>query len=738
MVYRGAAVAFDPDRQEFVLWGASASGQASNSTWTLSEVTSTWANVTGSLTPAPPALEYAGLTWDSAWGGLLLTGGIYASGAPSNETWLFDGQWTNETLSVGPTPPIIGAAWAYDGAFSPGLLVGVDGCPALPTSEDVAQTYALASPGSSWVNDSAVLGVPGPECTNGSTMDYDPVDQQLVFFGGEEWGGSSYAPRNSTWVLNGTTSRWSNITATANQNSPAAPSGALFGSMTWDGQIGATVLFGGNLLVPGGPGPTWVLQDDVWWAINSLLGSSVVGPHVEDFGVMSSDSSEVAPMLFGGYYGSYLGSLNTTWVLEVPPKLIIYSVSPDPIDTGQTVTMTGGLALGSGSGYAVGYSASDGYAMYLTTGSGGGSYSFGVNNTFHMRFQYVTGPPFAPVNYPTGSYTLTFTATDFFGLVSTVVVHQTVNSPLSTTIATSPPLTELGALPATISYRATPSGGTPNYTTVWHFGDGTTSDQVAGNHTYTTAGTFQGWVTVTDEGGGATNNSFEVVVDPALEATIGSNVTSTDLGLPVAFTSTVGGGNGSYALNWSFGDGTTATAASPSHAYDRAGQYVVELNVTDSAGYRVEVTRAVVVNPPLAGSASASSGTSSTGSSVAFGAIPVNGTAPYSYSWDFGDGSPNGTGPVVAHAFALAGTYEVTCTIEDAVHEKVVREIEVSVRSSSAASPVAGLGSGAVPYVIGSLAVLAIVLGTLWLVTARRLRRKGSGGEDLRPPAENG
>jgi len=50
---------------------------------------------------------------------------------------------------------------------------------------------------------------------------------------------------------------------------------------------------------------------------------------------------------------------------------------------------------------------------------------------------------------------------------------------------------------------------------------------------------------------------------------------------------------------------------------------------------------------------------------VNFTATATGGTEPYSFSWNFGDGSPNVTGTTVLHAFISRGTFTVTCTVTD-------------------------------------------------------------------------
>jgi hypothetical protein len=50
---------------------------------------------------------------------------------------------------------------------------------------------------------------------------------------------------------------------------------------------------------------------------------------------------------------------------------------------------------------------------------------------------------------------------------------------------------------------------------------------------------------------------------------------------------------------------------------------------------------------------------------VAFVARAMNGTAPFTYTWDFGDGSPPATGESVTHIFTKVGKNDVFVTGKD-------------------------------------------------------------------------
>jgi PKD repeat protein len=47
-------------------------------------------------------------------------------------------------------------------------------------------------------------------------------------------------------------------------------------------------------------------------------------------------------------------------------------------------------------------------------------------------------------------------------------------------------------------------------------------------------------------------------------------------------------------------------------------------------------------------------------------AEPLTGTAPFTYTWDFGDETEMGIGMTVTHVYEMAGVYTVTLTVENA------------------------------------------------------------------------
>src|SRR5262249_56543352 len=68
---------------------------------------------------------------------------------------------------------------------------------------------------------------------------------------------------------------------------------------------------------------------------------------------------------------------------------------------------------------------------------------------------------------------------------------------------------------------------------------------------------------------------------------------------------------------------------------------------------------------PLSATASAAPTTGNAPLTVAFTGSATGGTAPYSFSWNFGDGSPASTLQNPSHTYSTAGTYTATLTVTD-------------------------------------------------------------------------
>ncbi|MBL7732008.1 MAG: PKD domain-containing protein, partial [Chitinophagaceae bacterium] len=145
------------------------------------------------------------------------------------------------------------------------------------------------------------------------------------------------------------------------------------------------------------------------------------------------------------------------------------------------------------------------------------------------------------------------------------------------------PVTTKCEPPLTVNFQDISTGGAVSWQ--WDFGDGNTSTLQNPSHTYTSYGSFDVTLIVTNSSGCADTivRTAYVVIQRATISFSGlpvrgcvpytispvANITAVD-----AITS--------YA--WDFGDGGTSTLATPTHTYNLQGTYTVKLVITTSSG----------------------------------------------------------------------------------------------------------------------------------------------------------
>jgi len=166
---------------------------------------------------------------------------------------------------------------------------------------------------------------------------------------------------------------------------------------------------------------------------------------------------------------------------------------------------------------------------------------------------------------------------------------------------------------------------------------------------------------------------------------------SAAVGQPVQFTDTSTGDVESRS--WSFGDGGTATGASPTHTYTSPGTYTVRLTVNAGEPDEDEATRQITIsNAPPKPSFSYTPLAPTVGQAVSFDAAdsydPYGGSIA-SYSWDFGDESDTASGQTTSHTYTGNGTYTVTLTVTDNEGATATTQKMVTVNPAGAHAPTA-------------------------------------------------
>src|SRR5207302_1207442 len=153
-----------------------------------------------------------------------------------------------------------------------------------------------------------------------------------------------------------------------------------------------------------------------------------------------------------------------------------------------------------------------------------------------------------------------------------------------------------------------------------------------------------------------------------------------------AFTASATGGTSPYSFSWNFGDGTTRTGASVTHVYPSTQSFSVTETATDSSlpSQNAVSSQTITISapPPPSTSFTFLPATPIVNSLVTFLAITIGGTAPYSVSWNFGDGA-TGTGSTTTHAYSIAGTYTAKVTVSDSALPKasISKSVTVNVQA---------------------------------------------------------
>ena len=231
------------------------------------------------------------------------------------------------------------------------------------------------------------------------------------------------------------------------------------------------------------------------------------------------------------------------------------------------------------------------YAETITDQNPAGGW---VNNTGSSFTGQENGDECAWISSGQGAAALVAFSTGSFAMQSTWsndtnrcdISHPTVSGSGSGGTPTANFTYSASGLTVSFTDTSTDSGGTIG-SHAWNFGDGVTSSATNPTHTYAAGGTYSVTETVTDSGNGSTSSKTSAVTVSASGGTPTANFTYTISGLTVHFTDTSTDSGGSIGMHsWNFADGSTSTAANPSHTYASAGTYSVSETVYDSVNNR--------------------------------------------------------------------------------------------------------------------------------------------------------
>lgn len=392
---------------------------------------------------------------------------------------------------------------------------------------------------------------------------------------------------------------------------------------------------GQTIVIPAGGTPSYSFQ----WLPDGGTGASATNLCPGTYTISVTDGNGCAA--------------NATLAVTQPPPLVITASGGTTICLGQNTTVSA-AASGGTPGYTYNWSG---------VGTGG--------------TQTVS---------PAASTIYAVTATDGNGCVS-----NTATLAIVVTSLTAANLTVSGATAICAGNSATiassVSGQTGPVSIAWSDGLGSGN----GPFTVTPAATTNYIVTVTDACGNAVTGSVPVTVHPLPVIDVQPQSAEACSEVVMSFQDHSPGNSGA-SYQWDFGDGATASAASPSHSYSSSGIYNVNVLVISPYGCsNTAVTANTVVVHPGSHARFTSEGMDGTTISPVYKFNNISQNAA-SYSWDFGDGAASADRDP-QHTYAAEGEYRVVlytasnAGCRDSVSDLVVVKPEFTLYIPNAFTP---------------------------------------------------
>ncbi len=157
-------------------------------------------------------------------------------------------------------------------------------------------------------------------------------------------------------------------------------------------------------------------------------------------------------------------------------------------------------------------------------------------------------------------------------------------------------------------------------------------------------------------------STFNIVPNPLANFTFSTNPCANGLSVPFVNTTSVNGGPPISNYYWDFNnDGITDnTTQSPTNTYTTPGTYSVQLLVSNG-GCTDSITQVLSVSSAINADFLTSNACLNTVTNFTSAASPTTGIA--AHDWDYGDGTPHGTGANPSHTYTTPGIKNVTYTV---------------------------------------------------------------------------
>jgi PKD repeat protein len=267
-----------------------------------------------------------------------------------------------------------------------------------------------------------------------------------------------------------------------------------------------------------------------------------------------------------------------------------------------------------------------------------------------------------------------------------------------------------GTFPLTVDFEIDASGGEAPYSYAWNFGvSGATATSATTSYTYTTAGTFDVSVVVSDAAYEHVTQTTQVVVSTPVPLAAHAQATARGVApLKVELTGSASGGTGPYAYAWTIGSVLAGSTAAANYTITTPGTYTVVLAVTDANGTTALASALVLVLAPLTAAFAWTVGTPYCSQGTGVANVTLNATASGGYggpvyNWSFPNGAGSGANTTVI--LPAGATSTLVLSVSDSDHNTAHATHSVSVASVSCSTP-----SGSISAPVDLLLLLLIVL----------------------------